>query len=140
MKPTLRSCEEYLSQFSQALEDLNAYANRSSKNSLDERQARDLIKSFEDTHELALKVISTYLEQMGKGPFTGSRDATVEAFHAELIDDGKTWLDMIIDRIQYNSIYPLDTQQTILENIKQRYVRIFGRFEVAMGKRLDEQS
>lgn len=137
MKTIVKTCEELLSQFSLSLEDLKSYASRN-KNGLSEQQGRQLINSFEETHELALKVISAYLAMAGKGPFSGSRDATVEAFHAELIDNGKGWLDMIIDRIQYNPLYELDSQQKFMENIRTRYVRMFDRFEDTLGKKLEE--
>jgi len=94
--------------------------------------------NFEVTHELALKVLDSYLKKEGKGPFTGSRDLTVEAFHADLIDDGKSWLDMIIDRIQYNPIYAIDTQGKYLENIQKKYLRLLDRFENTMEKKLNE--
>jgi len=68
----------------------------------------------------------------------GSRDATVEAFHAELIDDGKGWLDMIIDRIQYNPVYKIDSQATFLSNIRKKYIRLLERFERTMTKKLEE--
>ncbi len=138
MKTLPETSSHHLSSFSLALEDLTAYANRSTKNGISDQQGRELISSFETAHELALKVITAYLATMGKGPFSGSRDATVEAFHAELIDDGKSWLDMVIDRIQYNPIYDMDTQQKFLENIRHRYLPLFVRFENTMSERLDE--
>jgi nucleotidyltransferase substrate binding protein (TIGR01987 family) len=137
MKTLPQSCEQCLEEFSSALEELKIYAIRAQKS--DSPQAnRELIINFEITHELALKVIGKYFQKMGKGPFSGSRDATVEAFHADLIDDGKTWLDMVIDRIQYNPIYELDTQKQFLENIKTKYIGLLVNFEETMGKKLDE--
>ncbi|GAA0878800.1 nucleotidyltransferase substrate binding protein [Algoriphagus jejuensis] len=138
MKATPKTCEELLTQFSISLEDLKSYATRGESSGLSESQSRELIAHFEETHELALKVISKYFEKQGKGPFSGSRDATVEAFHAELIDNGKGWLDMVIDRIQYNPVYALDTQQNFLENIRNRYIRMFDRFERKMMEKLEE--
>ena len=138
MKTLPKSCEQCLDEFSLALEELKIYASRGESSSLSDPQSRQLITHFEAAHELALKVMAKYFEKQGKGPFSGSRDATVEAFHAELIDNGKGWLDMVIDRIQYNPIYPMDTQQTFLENIRNRYIRMFDRFENTMGKKLDE--
>jgi|SRR5690606_18854588 nucleotidyltransferase substrate binding protein (TIGR01987 family) len=138
MKTVAQSCEQCLEEFSTALEDLKIYAGRGESSVRTESKARELISHFETVHELALKVMAKYFEKQGKGPFSGSRDATVEAFHAELIDNGKGWLDMVIDRIQYNPIYPMDTQQTFLENIRNRYIRMFDRFENTMGKKLDE--
>lgn len=138
MKTVAQSCEQCLDEFSSALEDLKIYANRGESADLNESQSRELISHFEGAHELALKMMAKYFENQGKGPFSGSRDVTVEAFHAEMIDNGKGWLDMIIDRIQYNPIYPLDTQKTFLDNIRSRYIRMFDRFENTMGKKLEE--
>jgi nucleotidyltransferase substrate binding protein (TIGR01987 family) len=138
MKTVAQSCEQCLDEFSSALEDLKIYANRGESADLNEFQSRELISHFEGAHELALKMMAKYFENQGKGPFSGSRDVTVEAFHAEMIDNGKGWLDMIIDRIQYNPIYPLDTQKTFLDNIRNRYIRMFDRFENTMGKKLEE--
>lgn len=138
MKTLPQTCEQCLEEFSTALEELVIYASRGEKSSYTESQSRDLIINFEVCHELALKVIGKYFEKHKKGPFSGSRDATVEAFHAELIDDGKSWLDMIIDRIQYNPVYNIDTQSNFLENIRKKYIRLLERFERTMMKKLEE--
>ncbi|WP_192348376.1 nucleotidyltransferase substrate binding protein [Algoriphagus sp. Y33] len=138
MKTVTKSCENCLEEFSVALADLTDYGSRAKNGKLNEAQSRDLLRHFEKTHELALTVITKYLIQLGKGPFSGSRDLTVEAFHADLIDDGKAWLDIVIDRIQYNPVYPIDTQEKFLENIKKKYIRLLLRFEDTMGKKLNE--
>ena len=137
MKTLPQTCEQCLQEFSNALEELKIFAQRAKKSEASGSQ-RDLIINFELTHELALKVIAKYFEKMGKGPFSGSRDATVEAFHAELIDDGKSWLDIIIDRIQYNPVYALDTQTNFLQNIQNRYIILMEKFEDTMEKKLNE--
>ncbi|PZX59172.1 nucleotidyltransferase-like protein [Algoriphagus ratkowskyi] len=138
MKTVLKSCEKCLEEFSRELVDLTDYANRSKSGKLTETQSRDLLKHFEKTHELALDTITQYFVKIGKGPYSGSRDLTVEAFHAELIDDGKAWLDIVIDRIQYNPVYDIDTQENFLENIQKSYIRLLQRFEETMGKKLNE--
>lgn len=138
MKTLPQTCEQCLEEFSTALEELVILASRGDKSHYTEAQSRELIIQFEFTHELALKVITKYFERFKKGPFSGSRDATVEAFHAELIDDGKGWLDMIIDRIQYNPIYNIDSQATFLSNIRKRYIRLLERFERTMADKLEE--
>lgn len=138
MKTLPQSCEHCLEEFSIALEDLDVFVQRARKNGLTEAQSRELIINFEVAHELALKLIRKYFEHQGKGPFSGSRDATVEAFHAELIDDGKVWLDMIIDRIQYNPVYSMDTQGKFLNNIQHSYIDSLEKFEKTMKEKLDE--
>lgn len=137
MKSLPQSCEDCFKEYQAALEDLNNFAHRADFAKLTDSQSRELIMSFEVTHELALKVIQKYFEKQGKGPFSGSRDATVEAFHADLIDDGKIWLDMVIDRIQYNPVYPIDTQGKFLENIQKRYIPALGKFEETIDKILN---
>jgi nucleotidyltransferase substrate binding protein (TIGR01987 family) len=138
MKTLPQSCQQCLEQFSTALEELMIYANRGAVKGYSESQSRELIIHFELAHELALKVIAKYFEKQGKGPFSGSRDATVEAFHADLIDDGKAWLDMVIDRIQYNPVYNIDSQEKFLDNIRKRYIRLLEKFEGTMSKKLEE--
>lgn len=138
MKTLPQSCEHCLHEFSVALEDLNVFVQRARKNGLSETQSRELIINFEVAHELALKLINKYFQHQGKGPFSGSRDATVEAFHAELIDDGKVWLDMIIDRIQYNPVYSMDTQAKFLNNIQHSYIDSLEKFEKTMRDKLEE--
>ncbi len=139
MKSIPKSCEECFEEFSAALEDLTVYLQRNRAGKLSESQSQELITHFEITHELALKVLEKYLLKQGKGPFSGSRDLTVEAFHADLIDDGKAWLDMVIDRIQYRPIYEIDTQAEFLENVQHNYIPLLNRFEEHMGNKLEEQ-
>jgi nucleotidyltransferase substrate binding protein (TIGR01987 family) len=137
MKTLPQSCEQCLHVYSQALEELELHANRAKKLSNAEAQ-RELIINFEISHELALKLMAKYFDKMGKGPFSGSRDLTVEAFHADLIDDGKAWLDMVIDRIKYNPVYKLETQHEFLDRILKAYIPLMEKFEDTMHKKLDE--
>ncbi len=137
MKTLPQSCEQCLEIYSKALDDLELYAARARK--LDTSEAnRELITNFEITHELALKLMGKYFEKMGKGPFSGSRDLTVEAFHAELIHDGKAWLDIVIDRIKYNPIYEMDSQHDFVERVLKIYIPMLEKFEDTMTKKLDE--
>ncbi len=137
MKTLPQSCEQCLELYSKALEDLELYAQRAKKLNTTEAN-RELIINFEITHELALKLMAKYFEKMGKGPFSGSRDLTAEAFHAELIDDGKAWLNIVIDRIKYNPIYDLETHHEFLDNILKDYLPLLEKFEENMSKKLDE--
>ncbi len=136
MKTLPQSCEQCLELYSKALDDLELYAARARK--LDTSEAnRELIINFEITHELALKLMGKFFEKMGKGPFSGSRDLTVEAFHAELIDDGKAWLDIVIDRIKYNPVYEMDSQHDFVDRVLKIYIPMLEKFEDNMSKKLD---
>jgi hypothetical protein len=137
MKSLPQSCEECFKEFTITLDDLRNLTKRVKSDDLKDSHARELLTSFEVAHELALQVIARYLQKQGKGPFSGSRDLTVEAFHADLIDDGRAWLDIVIDRIQYNPVYSIDTQSEFLEHIANKYLRLLNRFEDTMGKKLE---
>lgn len=137
MKTLPQSCEQCLEIYSKALDDLELYAARAKKLKTSEAN-RELIINFEITHELALKLMGKYFEKMGKGPFSGSRDLTVEAFHAELIHDGKAWLDIVIDRIKYNPVYEMDSQHDFVERVLKIYIPMLEKFEDTMSKKLDE--
>lgn len=137
MKTLPQTCEQCLEEYQIALEDLRTYIQRARKIGLNESQARELIINFEVAHELALKVMTKYFEKQGKGPFSGSRDLTAEAFHADLIDDGKAWLDIVIDRIQYNPVYSIDTQDQFLHNIQHKYIHMLEKFEDVMSDKLN---
>lgn len=138
MKTLAKNPGQILVEFSNSLEELVDYSRRAKSSEFGEAHARQLLCCFEKTHELALDLLTSYFKQLGKGSYTGSRDLTVEAFHAELIDDGKAWLDIVIDRIQYNPVYEIDTQEKFLENIQKQYIRLLQRFEDTMGKKLDD--
>lgn len=137
MKTLPQSCEQCLEIYSKALDDLELYATRAKKLNTTESN-RELIINFEITHELALKLMGKYFEKMGKGPFSGSRDLTVEAFHAELIDDGKAWLDIVIDRIKYNPVYEMETQHDFVDRVFKVYIPMLEKFEDTMSKKLDK--
>ena len=137
MKTLPQSCEQCLKLYSQALEELVLFSQRAKKLKTSEAE-RELIINFEITHELALKLMYKYFEKMGKGPFSGSRDLTVEAFHADLIEDGKAWLDMVIDRIKYNPVYEMDSQHDFVERVLKIYIPMLEKFEDTMSKKLEE--
>ena len=129
MKPVLPTCEKCFEDFQESLEELRGVIDAGIKKEMDDKSQVRIIRSFEVTHELAVRAIGEYFRKQGRKPFTGSREATVEAFNEELIDDGKGWLDMIIDRIKYNPVYPEDFQDELVQNISRKYFRLFSNFE-----------
>ena len=62
MKSLPQSCEDCFKEYQAALEDLNNFAHRADFAKLTDSQSRELIMSFEVTHELALKVIQKYFD------------------------------------------------------------------------------
>lgn len=129
MKPVLPTCEKCYEDFQESLEELHAVIKAGIKKEMDDKSQERIIRTFEVTHELAVRTVGEYFRKQGRKPFTGSREATVEAFNEDLIDDGKGWLDMIIDRIKYNPVYPEDFKDELVQNISGKYLRLLSNFE-----------
>jgi nucleotidyltransferase substrate binding protein (TIGR01987 family) len=107
---------------------------------LDDIIKEGLIQRFEYTHELAWKVMKDFLENSGNVNIFGSKDATREAFAAELIFDGDVWMDMIISRNKTSHIYNEETADDIFTRIVNQYLTEFLQFRDKMeGYRTGKQ-
>ena len=137
MKPAPPNCEKCFLDFQDALEELEVNIQLGKQHDLEEKYQKKIIRSFEVTHELALKTIGEYLKKMGRPAILGPRDITVEAFNEDLIDDGKAWLDMIIDRIKFGPLYVEDYQRELTENINKKYFRMLLNFERKMKEKMN---
>jgi hypothetical protein len=136
MKILPPTCEKCFDDFQQALDELRE-AIRPTKNvPLDAKTRHKIVRTFELTHELALKTIAEYFRKQGRAPFSGSRDATVEAFNEDLIDNGKGWLDIIIERIKFNPLYPEDYEVEFSQNIIKKHMLLLENFERKMIEKL----
>jgi len=138
MKIAPPTCEKCFEDYKEALDELQEVVRLYHTASHDPKMQKRVIRTFELTHELALKTISEFFRKQGRSAaFSGSRDATVEAFNEELIDDGKGWLDMIIERIKFNPLYPEDYQREFADGISKKYIRLLENFERKLTKKLD---
>jgi nucleotidyltransferase substrate binding protein (TIGR01987 family) len=131
------NCSKCLQDFQASLEELKELMSQYRDNVSDIKIQRKIIRSFELTHELALHTIGVYFKGHGRKPFSGSREATVEAFNENLIDDGAAWLDMIICRIKINPLYPGDHEATLVNQIALKYMSLFDVFSTKMVAILD---
>lgn len=135
MKSTNPTAYSPHARFQEALAELNEYVRTADSKKDDlKKYHQQIIRLFEITHEQALRTMEDFFRSQKKGPFSGSRDLTVEAFHAELIDDGKGWLDMIIDRIKFNPVYPEDYDSELAQKITKHYVTMLENFERKVSK------
>ncbi|HIP47689.1 MAG TPA: nucleotidyltransferase [Lutibacter sp.] len=94
-----------------------------------------LIQSFEYTHELAWKVMKDYLKEIGDIKTLGSRDATRDAFTAELIVDGDVWMEMIKSRNKTSHTYNEETANEIFTKIMDQYHPAFIVFQQTMEEK-----
>jgi nucleotidyltransferase substrate binding protein (TIGR01987 family) len=92
-----------------------------------------LIQNFEFTYELAWKTMKDYLEYMGINGIIGSKGTFREAFKAELILNGQTWIDMINDRnLSAHTYYDDTIKNKLIKNIVYMYYNEFLNFEKKM--------
>ncbi len=87
---------------------------------LDDLSKEGLIKRFEYTFELAWKTLKDYLESNGvvaKFP----REVLKQAFQAEIIDQGESWIDMLEKRNLLAHTYDEKNFKLALETILTSY-------------------
>ncbi|WP_442796342.1 nucleotidyltransferase substrate binding protein [Pelobium manganitolerans] len=99
---------------------------------LDDIIKEGVIQRFEYTHELAWKVMKDFLEFTGAVKLYGSKDATKEAFSAELIAEGELWMDMINSRNRTSRTYNEQTADEIFFKIINQYMPQFLLFKERM--------
>jgi len=117
--------------FSKALGQLAKFIE---KGQLNELEKQGLIQAFEYTYELAWNTIKDYFEDQGETTIYGSRDAFRLAFRRGLIENGKTWMDMIKSRTLTTHTYNEEIAEAIVSEIVNSY------FEEFMGLRDTLQS
>lgn len=138
-KPDIR-WEQRFSNYKKALDKLKEAVANSRIRDLTDLEKEGLIQRFEYTHELAWNVMKDYFDFQGVNNITGSRDAIREAFDKGLIDDGKTWMDMIISRNKTSHTYNEETAEKIVEDVISRYTACFLDFEKKMDGLRDREN
>lgn len=121
-----------LNNYEKALDQLNKAVEITKERTLSELEQQGLIQSFEFTHELAWNVMKDYLYYQGNTEIRGSRDATREAFHLNLITHGEIWMDMLTSRNKTSHTYDETTAAEIAGNIKEKYIVLFNEFSKKM--------
>ena len=119
-----------LANFKKAFTQLSKFIE---KGQLSELEEQGLIKAFEYTFELAWTTMKDFLEHRGQTDIYGSRDAIRKAFQLNLIDDGETWMDMLVSRNRTSHTYNRETAEEICRAIKNNYFALFKNLE----KKLD---
>ena len=116
--------------FKRAFARLADAAAQAKQRKLSELEEQGLIQAFEFTHELAWNTLKDFLEARGTVvKIYGSRDATREAFAAELIVNGEAWMNMIEHRNETSHTYNEKIAAAIVEAILTRYVTEFEGFQ-----------
>lgn len=116
--------------FKRAFARLADAAALAKQRKLSELEEQGLIQVFEFTHELAWNTLKDFLEARGTTvKIYGSRDATREAFAADLIENGEAWMKMIEHRNETSHTYNEEIAKAIAEAILTLYVAEFEGFQ-----------
>ena len=105
--------------------------------SLSHIELQGFIKSFEFTHELAWNVIKDLAHYQGQEQIMGSRDATRYAFKVGLINDGETWMEMIISRNKAVHAYDEKMANEVVSDVVNRFHPLLIEFKSVMQKQID---
>lgn len=85
-----------------------------------------VLHRYEFTFELAWKTMKDYLEYQGITSKIGSpREIIKEAFAAGIIENGETWIDMMLSRNTLSHLYDEETSREIYDKIKEKYIYEF---------------
>lgn len=125
----------YLSALAELREAVETHQTRS----LNKLEKQGVIQSFEYTHELAWKLLKDYLTDRGVFNLIGSKDATREAFKAELITDGEVWMDMILKRNLTSHTYDNRLADEVFDAIINAFYPAFNDLAVLFKKLKDNE-
>lgn len=80
-----------------------------------------VIQRFEFTFELSWKLMKAYLEYQGFEETKSPRSTIRLAYQNNLIDDGDSWIDMMVDRNKTSHIYDENQTKEIYNKIKEKH-------------------
>ena len=97
------------------------------------------IQRFEYTFELAWKTAKDYLTHSGVILAEDSpREVIKAAFAAGIIDDGQTFIDMMISRNLLSHTYDVERFTQILEKVKTIYLPVLDNFYDFLAAKIDD--
>ena len=92
----------------------------------DDLRIDGILQRFEFTFELAWKCMKDYLEKEGVVSNIGSpREIIQLAFKHNIINDGETWIEMMLDRNTLSHMYDESVSREVYERIKTKYINVF---------------
>lgn len=121
--------KQRFSSYKKALAQLTKFIDQGELNELEQQ---GLIQAFEYTHELAYKLLKSFLDSRGIQDIYGSKDTTRSAFNLALIEDGEIWMDMIKDRNRTSHTYNQEVAEEIAASIRRRFFSLFVALQTKM--------
>ena len=95
-----------------------------------------ILHRFEFTFELAWKTVKDYLEYLGITNKVGSpREIIQTGYKQGIIEDGESWIKIMLSRNSLSHIYDEKTSREIYEYIVSEYIDLFENLK----KKLNEE-
>lgn len=84
-----------------------------------------ILRRYKITFELAWKTLKDYMEYQGFSNRIGSpREIIQQAFKHGIIEDGETWIKMMLSRNALSHLYDENTSRKIYKEIKKQYIEL----------------
>ena len=94
------------------------------------------IQAFEFTIELGWKLLKDYLTFQGVKEVSLPRDVVRQAFQAQLVTDGQTWIDMLEARNKTSHTYDDVQAAKIVQKIQQDFFPALSQVQNYFQERL----
>jgi len=101
-------------------------------------QKAGIIQFFEMSYELAWNTIKDYLEMQGFFDVKSPSDAFKKAFEIGLIEDGHSWMDLLLDRNLTSHAYYEEKATEVEKLIHQKYYPLLHQLYLTLKNRSNE--
>lgn len=96
-----------------------------------------ILHRFEFTFELAWKTVKDYLEYLGITNKVGSpREIIQTGYKQGIIEDGESWIKMMLSRNSLSHIYDEKTSREIYEYIVSEYIDLFENLKKKLNEKI----
>ena len=92
---------------------------------------------FEFTFELAWKTMKNFMEYNGIIESTGSpREVLKNAFQNGIIEEGETWINMMLARNSLLHLYDEEASRKIYKDIKEKHIVLIEKLNEVLEKQI----
>lgn len=95
-------------------------------------QKAGIIQFFEMTYELSWNTLKDYLEEQGFVDVKSPRSAFKKAFEVGLVEDGHSWLELLVDRNLTSHAYDEQKASEVEILIHQKYYPLLNQLYVKL--------
>jgi len=101
-------------------------------------QKAGIIQFFEMSYELAWNTLKDYLEEQGFVDVKTPRSAIKKAFEIGMIEDGHSWMELIVDRNLTSHAYDEEIATEVEKLIHQKYYPLFSVLYTTLKLQLND--